>query len=350
MFFKKENKSIYNQFFSRKKEFFTMEEIVFITKSQPPKEYDWNQKIHSVSTLKKATPTDISFLTNNKYLEQLEETEAGAVFCKEDMLDKVPKNTIPLVSDNPHYAYTQLLDAMFQVPIFEISGGLARKSNIAWSAKIGKGCQIQAGAFIGKNVVIGNNCKICANAVIHDNCIIGNDTYIGSNATIQYTNIGKECVIHNGACIGQCGFGFAHDKAFNYKIPQIGKVVIGDYVEIGANTCIDRGALDDTTIGNNTKIDNLLQIAHGVKIGAGCFFAACTGIAGSAEIGNYVQIGGHSAIAGHIRIADGVIIAAHSGVIDSIDEPASIWGGAPALPHIQWKREQIMIRKLGRKK
>jgi UDP-3-O-[3-hydroxymyristoyl] glucosamine N-acyltransferase len=263
-----------------------------------------------------------------------------------DLVSKVPNSIIPLINSNPHYAYTICLNKLYNVPIFDRSGGFSRRANISWSAKIGRGCQIQSGVYIGKNVVIGDNCKICANAVINDNCKIGSDSYIGSNATISYTNIGKECVIHNGACIGQDGFGFAHDKMFNYKVPQIGRVIISDYVEIGANTCIDRGALDDTVIGTNTKIDNLIQIAHGVKIGAGCFFAACTGIAGSCEIGNFVQCGGHSAIAGHIKIADGVQIAAHSGVAKSIEEPMSRWGGSPALPAIKWHRLHLMQEKM----
>ncbi|MDR2526972.1 MAG: UDP-3-O-(3-hydroxymyristoyl)glucosamine N-acyltransferase, partial [Rickettsiales bacterium] len=283
--------------------------------------------------------------TNKKYLEELQNTKAGVVFCTENIAHQVPKNTIPLINSNPHYAYTIVLQNMYKIPSFEIKKGFSRRSNISWSAKIGKNCEIQPGVYIGKNVVIGDNCKICSNAVIHNDCIIGNDTYIGSNAVISYANIGKECVIHNNSSIGQDGFGFVNEKFFNYKVPQIGKVIIGDYVEIGSSTCVDRGALEDTVIGNNTKIDNLCQIAHGVKIGSGCFFAACTGIAGSAEIGNYVQVGGYSAIAGHIKIADGVQIAALSGIAQSIKEPMTQWCGIPALPAIKWKRMQFAMQK-----
>ncbi|MDR3290278.1 MAG: hypothetical protein LBT02_03280, partial [Rickettsiales bacterium] len=152
--FKKEKKQIYNQFFYKKVDFLTMEQIVFITKSQPPMEYDFEQKINSVATLKNATQTDISFLTNKKYIETLQETEAGAVFCNDEMSAKVPKNTIALTNSNPHFAYTLLLNAMYEVPIFEIKGGLSRKSNIVWSAKIGKNCEIQSGVYVGANVVI----------------------------------------------------------------------------------------------------------------------------------------------------------------------------------------------------
>jgi UDP-3-O-[3-hydroxymyristoyl] glucosamine N-acyltransferase len=345
-----EQRIVYNQFFTKRLEYMRLEEIVFLTKTQPPMEYDFEKRLENVTTLANATETDISFLTNKKYIEDLEETEAGVVFVPADMVSRVPSGTIPLVSDNPHYSYTQCLNALYSVPIFEKKCGISRKANISWSAKIGKNVEIQAGVFIGERVVIGDGCKICANAVIHHDCIIGDDTYIGSNATISYTNVGRECVIHNNACIGQDGFGFAHDKMFNHKVPQMGRVIVSEYVEIGASTCIDRGALDDTVIGTNSKLDNQLQIAHGVKIGAGCFLAACTGIAGSAQIGNFVQIGGHSAIAGHISIADGVQIAAHSGVAKSIEEPMTQWGGAPAMPAIKWHRLHFMMEKMLDKK
>jgi UDP-3-O-[3-hydroxymyristoyl] glucosamine N-acyltransferase len=336
---------IHNHFFKKKKEYLRLEDIVFITKSEIFIDYDVNKKIFNVATLKNATESDISFLTNNKYLNDLKETKAGVVFVPEDLKDKVPSTSVALVNSNPHYAYTLCLFNLYETPIYNIKKGFS-KANINWYAKIGKNCEIQAGAYIGKNAVIGDNCKICANAVIHDDCIIGNNTYVGSNATISYSIIGKECVIHNGANIGQDGFGFVHDKMFNYKIPQIGKVIIGDYVEIGASTCIDRGAFDDTIIGTNTKIDNLIQIAHGVKIGAGCFFAGCSAIAGSTKIGNFVQIGGNTSINGHIEIADGVQIAGHSGVAQSILEAGSKYGGSPAVPILEWHRQHLASKRM----
>jgi len=357
MFFKKiqnlfrEVKKIkYNQFFEQKMEYATLDQVVLLTKSEVIGDYDKDRKIYKVATLKKATQNEISFLTNKKYIDDLKITKAGAVFVEKGMADKVPAGTVALIHENPHFAYMLCLQAMFKVPVFEINAGLSRKAHIAWSAKIGKHVEIQDGAYIDKNVVIGNNCKICAGAVIYHDCKIGDNTYIGANSTIMYTNIGKECIIHNGAQIGQCGFGFVHNKMFNFKIPQIGRVIIGDYVEIGANTCIDRGALEDTIIESIAKIDNLVQIAHGVKIGAGTFVAGGVGIAGSAEIGKFVQLGGKVGIAGHIKIADGVQIAGNSGVAQSIEKPMSSWGGSPAIPAMQWHRQTILLEKMLNKK
>lgn len=336
----------YNQFFEKRMEYAKMEDVIFITKTDYTNDYDTQKKIYNITTLKNATENDISFLTNSKYIEDLKNTKAAAVFVTKDLADKVPHGTIALIHENPHFAYTICLQAMYIVPTFEINAGISRKAHIAWSAKIGKNVEIQDGVYIDKNVVIGDNCKICANAVIYSNCKIGNNTHIGAGATINYTNIGKDCIIHTGAKIGQCGFGFVHHKMFNFKIPQIGKVTIGDYVEIGANTCIDRGALEDTIIGSNAKIDNLVQIAHGVKIGAGTFIAAGTGIAGSTEIGNFVQLGGKVGISGHIKIADGVSIAGNSGVAQSIEEARSNWGGSPALPIRKWHKLNILLEKM----
>lgn len=340
------NKIKYNQFFEKKMEYARLEDIVFLTKSEVIGDYSADKKIYSVNTLKNSTENDISFLTNSKYINDLKKTKAGAVFVDRKMFDKVPKDTVALINENPHFAYTMCLEAMYKVPVLKRSGGISRKAHIAWSAKIGKHVEIQDGAYIDKNVEIGDNCKICAGAVIYHNCKIGDNTFIGANSVISYTNIGKECIIHNGAMIGQDGFGFVHNKMFNFKIPQIGRVIISDYVEIGANTCIDRGALDDTIIGTNSKIDNLVQIGHGVKIGAGTFVAGGVGIAGSTEIGNFVQLGGKVGVAGHIKIADGVQIAGNSGIAKSIEKPMSAWGGSPALPVVKWHKLNILLEKM----
>ena len=324
----------YNQFFNKKMDYAKLEDVVFLTKSNVIGDYDKDKKIYGVSTLKEATENDVSFLINSKYVDDLKKTKAAAVFVDEKMAKKVPAGVVALIHENPHFAYTMCLEAMYNVPIFNRKSSISKKAHIAWSAKI------------GKNVEIGDNCKICANAVIYHDCKIGANTFIGANSVISYANIGKDCIIHNGAMIGQDGFGFVHHKMFNFKIPQIGKVIIGDQVEIGANTCIDRGALQDTIIGANTKIDNLVQIAHGVKVGGGCFFASGVGIAGSTEIGNFVQLGGKAGLAGHIKIADGVQIAGNSGVAKSIDKPMSAWGGSPVMPAIKWHKMSIMLEKM----
>jgi len=331
-------------FFKKKRDVISLQEIVKLTNSKLNKNAK-DEQIKEVKTLVNAFKNDLSFLANSKYIEDFKSSKAGFCFAQEKYIDKAPKSMIVLINENPHYAYTQVLNELYLVPIFEINAGISDKATIHKTAIIGKNVEIQVGVYIAENVKIGDNCKICANAVINHNCEIGENSFVGASTTISYAIIGHDTIIQNGAKIGQCGFGFAYNKGFNHKIPQLGLVKIGNFVEIGANTCIDRGAFNDTVIGNNSKLDNLIQIAHGVQIGQGCFLAACTGIAGSTKIGNFVQIGGHSAITGHIKIGDGVQIGGHSGVTKDIKSMEKV-SGYPAMPLIEWHRREIKLKKL----
>lgn len=345
------NLKVYNKFFLRKKEFFTYQEILELANINIEDlitQIDKDKKFYSIRTLMDASENDISFFTNAKYKEELKNTKAGLCILEEEYKKYLPLQTIPVCVKNPHYFYTILLDLMFQVPSFIIEPGISQRANIDASAKIGENCEIQAGTFIGKNVVIGSNCKICANAVINDNCVIDNNVYLGNNTVISYAEIGQNTIIHNNTSIGQCGFGFAFEKGVIYKIPQLGIVRIGNFVEIGAGVCIDRGAATDTVIGDFTKLDNLIQIAHGVKVGKGCFLAGCCAVAGSAEVGNYVQIGGHASVLGHIKIADGTKIAGNSGVAKDTTPMMSI-GGYPAINLRDWHRLNIKLHNLLKK-
>lgn len=337
--------STFNNFFIKQVEYFTIEDLSKIVKINNIDTLDKTLKIYNVATLNRATNSDISFLSNMKYVENLKNSNAGFCFIQEKYIKYLNKNIIPIIVDNPHYSYCILLNSMYFVPIYLVENKISDKSTVDKTAKIGKNVEIQAGVFIDKNVTIGNNCKICANAVINHDCVIGDNVYIGANTTISYAEIGHDTIIHNGACIGQCGFGFAYNEGFNYKIPQLGIVRIGNFVEIGANTCIDRGAFDDTIIEDNTKLDNLIQIAHGVKVGKGCFFASQVGISGSAEIGNFTQLGGQVGIAGHIKIGDVVQVAAQSGIMKDIESRSSM-AGTPAVPIRDWHKSSIIIKKL----
>jgi UDP-3-O-[3-hydroxymyristoyl] glucosamine N-acyltransferase len=333
-------------FFKKKRKSISLQEIVKLTNSRLSKDVEDTQ-IEDVKTLKNATNKDLSFCSQSAYIQDFEKSQAGFCFAKEELLDRAPASMVVLLNDNPHYAYTQILNELYIVPIYEIKAGISEKAAVHKSAIIGKNVEIQAGVYVDENVKIGDNCKICANTVINHNCEIGDNCFIGANTTISYAIIGHDVIIKNGARIGQDGFGFAHQKGFNYKIPQLGIVRIGNYAEIGSSTCVDRGAFDDTIIGDNTKLDNLIQIGHGAQIGKGCFLAGCTGIAGSCKIGNFVQIGGHSGVIGHIEIGDGVQIGAHSGVAKSISAMAK-YGGCPAVPLMQWKRMQASLTRLGK--
>ena len=339
----------YNQFFLKIKEHLNLREIIEL--AELPESYIQNftkdeskKKFYDVKTLKEASSDDISFFINTKYKDDLTNTKAGICIIKEEYKHLLPVSTMAIVVKNPYYIYTKILNAFFKVPQFVITPSISKKASISKTAVIGENVEIQDGVFIGDNVKIGDNCKICANAVLN-NCIIDKYTFVGANSCISYAEIGQNCIIQNNSSVGQCGFGFSYNDGFNYKIPQMGIVRVGNYVEIGASSCIDRGAITDTVIGDGTKIDNLVHIAHGVKIGRCCFFAGGTVVAGSTEFGNFVQVGGHSAINGHIKIGDGVVIAGHSGVVKSIS-PMEKVGGYPAMKLMEWERMMVRLSNL----
>ncbi|GHU28028.1 UDP-3-O-acylglucosamine N-acyltransferase [Bacilli bacterium] len=335
----------FGDFFHKKNEYITVAEINSLVTVRNFATLVADDKIYGLSTLTSATANEATFLSNVKYVRYLKNTKAGYCIIDEKYEHHIPEGVKPIVVADVHYAFAIILDYFYFVPQFLVSPGVDAGAWVDSTANIGIDSEIQHGAVIGKNVTIGKGCKICANAVIGHDCQIGDGTYIGSNSTISYAKIGKNVVIQNGVNIGQCGFGFAHEKGFNHKIPQIGIVIVGDNVEIGSASCIDRGALEDTVIGDNTKIDNLVQIAHGVKIGVGCFIAAQVGIAGSTKIGNYVQIGGKAGIIGHIEIGDQVQIAAHSGIAKSVENGTAV-AGCPAMPIAEWRKSVMIIKRL----
>jgi UDP-3-O-[3-hydroxymyristoyl] glucosamine N-acyltransferase len=322
-----------NIFFRKKTEFLTLKKIIEITGSELIGNFDLDKKIYDIATLKNAKENEISFLHSIQYLDQFQVSKAGFCFIEKKYIEKAKNSAVLLIHENPYFANCQILESFYE----EKKSEIVEERNIHETAKIGDGTKISNGAFIGKNVVIGNNCFIGVNSVILDGSIIGNDCVINSNCVISFAKIGNNCIFHHGVKIGQDGFGFVHHAGKNYKIIQIGIVEIGNNVEIGANSCVDRGAIENTIIADDVKIDNLVQIAHNVKIGKGTFIAGCAAIAGSAEIGQFVQIGGACCINGHIKIGDGVKIAGMSGVMRDV-ENMQIIGGAPALPIKQWHK------------
>ncbi len=225
-----------------------------------------------------------------------------------------------------------------------ISNGIT----ISPDATIGKNVSIDCGVVIQDRVEIGDNCQIGANSVIGVGCVIGPNTLIGANVTLSYSILGKRVTIFPGARIGQDGFGFATSPLGAVKVPQLGRVIIEDDVEIGANTTIDRGAGPDTVIGAGTMIDNLVQIGHNVRIGERCVIVAQVGISGSTEIGDGVVIGGQAGFSGHIKIGHGAKIAAKSGVFRNVNAGITV-SGFPAKPQRQWLREQILIERIAKK-
>lgn len=304
---------------------------------------DARVRIAQIATLDSARPDQISFLTNSKYRAQLAETRAGAVILSEADADATDLPRI--ISDNP-YAYFAKVSAMLN-PLPVIRPGIHP------SAVIGVGAQVDATASIAATAVIGEGAKIGAHSVIGEGCCIGENVVIGSHARLYprvviYHDcvIGDNLIAHSGVVIGGDGFGIAMDNGRWVKIPQIGRVVIGNDVEIGANTTIDRGALSDTVIEEGVKLDNQIQIAHNVRIGAHTAIAGCVGIAGSATIGKHCRIGGSAGILGHLQIADNVEIASFTLVGKSIREAGSYAGIFPFAKAEDWRKNSVHLRHL----
>src|SRR5208337_1581938 len=291
------------------------------------------------------------FFENRKYLAALTETRAAAVFVAPGSAESVPASTVPLISKDPYRSFAKSLELFFPDAGYpkvgsEAAGGSAL---VDASARIEDGAVIEAGAIVGPEAQIGRGTRIAAGAVVGFRVAIGRDCFVGPGASVTHALIGNRVIVHAGARIGQDGFGFAMGPNGHYKVRQIGRVIIQDGVEIGANTTIDRGALKDTVIGEGTKLDNLVQIAHNVVIGRHCVIAAQTGISGSTVLEDFVAMGGQCGTVGHIRIGAGAQIAAQSGI--SCDIPrGEVWGGYPAKPITSWKREVALLKQLVRRR
>ena len=301
----------------------------------------------AVKALDDASGSDVSFFDNKKYLKALNLTRAGAVFVSAESARRVPATAVPLVSRDPYRAFARSLELFFpdaQYPKVA-SGAIA----IDESAKIEDDVIIEPGAIIGPEAQIGRGSRISAGAVIGYRVTVGRDCFVGPGASITHALMGNRVIIHAGARLGQDGFGFAMGPSGHYKVRQVGRVIIQDDVEIGANTTIDRGALKDTVIGEGTKIDNLVQIAHNVVIGRHCVIAAQTGISGSTILEDFVAMGGQCGTVGHIRIGAGAQIGAQSGVASDIPR-GERWGGYPAKPMSSWAREVALLKRLTKRK
>nr|WP_260999504.1 UDP-3-O-(3-hydroxymyristoyl)glucosamine N-acyltransferase [Thalassolituus hydrocarboniclasticus] len=304
---------------------------------------DADTVIRGVNTLKDATATDVSFLANPSYRSQLSDSNAGAVIVGAKDAESV--KGAALVVANPYLSFarvTQMFDNRPQ-PV----RGVHPSAVVAASATLGADVSIAANVVIGEHCVIGDGCEIGANTVIGDHCVLGRDCLLRANVTLYHDVVlGERVQVHSGAVIGADGFGFAPDKGRWHKIAQLGGVRIGNDADIGANTCVDRGALGDTVIGNHVILDNLIQVAHNVQIGDGTAIAACTAIAGSASIGARCTIAGGAGIAGHLEICDGVHIAGMALISKSITEPGAWASGTAQMPLQDWRRSATRFRQL----
>jgi UDP-3-O-[3-hydroxymyristoyl] glucosamine N-acyltransferase len=304
--------------------------------------------VRGLSKIEEGKINTLSFLANPKYEEYIYSTGASvAIVNKTFMPSKDLPSTLTLIKVDDAYAcFAKLLEAYNQFKVKQPK--IEQPSFIADSAKVGEGLYLGAFAYIADGAVIGNDVKIYPNAYIGDNVKIGDGCVIYAGAKI-YADcvIGNHCVIHAGAVIGADGFGFAPNQENGYnKVPQIGNVILEDFVEIGANTCVDRATLGSTILRRGVKLDNLVQIAHNVELGENTAMAAQVGVAGSTKIGARVQVGGQVGISGHIKIADDVKIAAQSGIPNDIKKEGEVLLGSPAIPIDDFKKSYFGFRKL----
>jgi len=303
-------------------------------------------KVSKLAKIEEGFPGSLSFLANPKYTSYIYETQASIVIVGNDFVpEQAIKPTIIKVAE-PYQSFAQLLEIYNRIQ--RDKSGIEKFSYVSPSAKIGENVYIGSFAYIGSHVQLGNGVKIYPNVYVGDNSIIKDGTTLFPGVKIYSDcEIGLECTLHAGVIIGADGFGFAPQKDTTYKkVAQIGNVVIEDYVEIGANTTIDRATLGSTIIRKGVKLDNHIQIAHNVEIGENTVIAAQTGIAGSTKIGRDCMIGGQVGIVGHILIADKVKIAAQSGVGSSILKEGEIVQGSPAFGVGDYKRTYVLFRKL----
>jgi len=300
--------------------------------------------VDGVGTLRSATPSQVSFLANPRYRGELPSTRAGAVILKSEDVPASPTNC--LVSSNPYLAYARL--AKLFEPQSPEDPGIHISAVIDPTAKLGNGVNVGANVVIGARCAVGAGTIIGAGCVIEPDCMLGTACRLHANVTLmRNVRLGDRVIVHPGAVIGADGFGIALAGDHWEKVPQLGGVRIGNDCEIGANTTIDRGAVEDTILEDDVRVDNLVQIAHNVFIGAHTAIAAMVGIAGSARIGRGCMLAGQCGIFGHVEIADRVTIAAHSVAYHSIEEPGSTWSGMlPSQPIKDWQRNLSRLRKL----
>lgn len=330
---------------------FTVSELASLSRSVlQPADADPCRLMKDLAPLETAGAADISFLDNRKYASFLKSSLAGACILQPRFADQAPPSMVLLVTMEPYLAYALVAQAFY--PQRSQTALINPNAIIDPSARIGSSATIAAGVIIEERVEIGNRCRIAENAVISQGVIIGDDCTIGEHVSLSYCIIGDRVTIQSGARLGQDGFGFAIAQQNNrgnlVKIPQVGRVVVGNDVEIGANTTIDRGSIKDTIIGDNCKIDNLVQIGHNVQLEKSCIIAAQVGIAGSTVVNACTMIGGQAGLTGHLSIGSQVRIGAQAGVMRDVSSGTTVMG-SPAQPSREYWRQIAVLKARSRR-
>jgi len=301
--------------------------------------------ISSVASLEEATENQLSFLGNDKYAPQVVESKAGIVLIPDNYEPEDDKCYI--ICENASAAFSQVIDIFAPEPI-SFETGIHPSASIAEDAEIGEGCHIAANATVLSGAKVGKNTVICAGTVIGHEATIGDGCLFHPNVTIrERCEIGNRVIIHSNTAIGSDGFGFIPGASGHKKIPQVGIVVLEDDVEVGSSVCIDRARFGKTKISTGTKIDNLVQIAHNVEIGAHCFIVSQSGIAGSSKLGNFVIVAAQAGITGHVEVGDGVTMAGRAGVTKDIPAGSKVFG-FPAVSKKEFVMQNLRIKKIER--
>ena len=322
---------------------FTLRQLAEIGEAELQGSGQEDRLIVDVASLDGAGADRISFLDNRKYVKALKTTEAGAVVLSQDDAPNAPDATACLVSRSPYRSFALISQAFYPKP--EVEPEVHPSAVIPATARVAASARLDAGVVLGEEVAIGEGSHLGPNVVIGQGVTVGRNTRIGPNVSLECCDIGENVQIHAGARVGTRGFGFAMDPRGHVELPQTGRVIVGNDVEIGANSTIDRGMGPDTVIGDGCKIDNLVQIGHNVKLGKNCVIAALSGIAGSAEFEDFVICAAKVGVAGHLTIGAGTRIAAMSGITKSVPAGSTI-AGVPASDHKEWLRKNVLLNRM----
>ena len=325
---------------------FTQSRLAEIADGELAGAADGGAEMTDVAPLETAGPTDVSFLDNRRYLSQFEASQAGLCLVDKAAAARAPAGMALIVCDKPYRGYARVAQAFY--PATPNAVAVHDSAVVAATARLGDRVGLGPGVVVGDNVVLGDGVSVAPNTVIGDGVTVGAATSVGANVTLSHCDVGARCVIHTGVRIGQRGFGFDMDPQGHLDVPQLGRVIVGDDVEIGANSTIDRGAGPDTVIGDGCKIDNLVQIGHNVSLGRGCVVVAQAGISGSSRLEDMVVLAGQAGIAGHITLGAGTQIAAQAGVMRDT-EPMSRLVGSPAIPARKFFKQVALLDKLAGK-
>ncbi|MGM0421781.1 MAG: UDP-3-O-(3-hydroxymyristoyl)glucosamine N-acyltransferase [Pseudomonadota bacterium] len=331
------------RFFHKAVDTLTLREICDLSGAELDNPDKGDVSVSSLAPLDLAGADDVSFLDNKKYIDDFQTTKARACFVRDSFAKNAPEDVICLISDNPYKAYALTAQAFF--PLTGETSGISDDAVIDRTAEIGKNVTIESGAVIKNQVKIGDNSFIGANTVVEKSVEIGQNCQVGPLCCLSHCLIGNSVTLAAGVKIGQPGFGFAISKTGFVSVPQLGRVIIEDMVDIGANTTIDRGAIKDTIVRQGTRIDNLVQLGHNVETGEMCVLVSQAGVAGSTKLGDFVMIGGQVGIAGHLKVASGVKIGAQAGVMRDIDLPGE-YLGSPAMTSKQFMRQVATLNKM----